>query len=159
MKSGLTRYLDTGEIRIYRDEDGDLKLRNNWDYPVKKAVRSFPLTHPWGYIALLDEKDKEIGIIEDLNKLDNASRKVLKDELERTYFVPVITKIYGIKEEFGIFIWKTETDRGSRTFEVAHREHLKKVGNRFFIRDADGNLYKIDNVENLDEHSKSLIDI
>jgi hypothetical protein len=159
MKSGLTRYLNANEIRIYRDEDGELKLRNSWAYTFKKAVRSFPLTHPWRYIALLDEKDKEIGIIEDLNKLDKVSRKVLKDELERMYFVPVITKIYEIKEEFGIFIWKTETDRGSRIFEVAHRERLKKAGNHFFIRDADGNLYKIDNLENLDEHSKGLIDI
>ena len=159
MKSDLTRYLNAGEIRIYRDEDGELKLRNSWDYTVKKAVRSFPLTHPWVYIALLDEKDKEIGIIENLNELDKTSRMVLKDELERTYFVPVITKIYEIKEEFGTYIWNTETDKGSRTFEVAHRERLKKVGNRFFIRDADGNLYKIANMENLDEHIKSLIDI
>jgi 6-pyruvoyl-tetrahydropterin synthase len=159
MKSGLTRYLDTDKIRIYRDEDGELKLRNSRDYTIKKAMRSFPLTHPWRYIAFLDEKDNEIGIIENVNELEKASREVLKDELERTYFVPVITKINEIKEEFGIFIWKTETDRGPRTFEVAHRERVKKAGNHFFIKDADGNLYKIDNVENLDEHSKGLIDI
>jgi len=64
--------------------------------------------------------------------------KVLKDELERVYFIPKIKKIHRIKEEFGVLIWETETDKGPRRFEVTSRRDVKKMGKRrIIVRDLD----------------------
>ena len=155
------KLLDPTKIRIYRDENGNLRLRTGVgvECRVLKVVRNFPITMPWRYITLFDENQKEIGILKDVNQLDKESAKVLKEELERVYFIPKITKIHSIKEEYGVLIWNTDTDKGSRTFEVTSRHNIRKIGNNHVIvKDADGNLYDIPNLKNLDERSEALID-
>ena len=148
--------LDPRKIRIFRDESGRLKLifDDNKEVLVRRVVRAFPLTMPWRYIILIDENGGEVGLLRDLKCLDEKSMKVLKEELERVYFIPKIKKIHRIKEEFGILIWETETDKGPRRFEVTSRRNIKKMGKRrIILRDADGNLYDIRDYADLDQKS------
>jgi len=153
--------LDPSKIRIRRDGSGRLRaiLDDAEEFRVKRIVRAFPLTMPWRYIILIDENDREIGLIRNIGDLDENSMRILKDELERVYFIPKITKIYQIKEEFGVLIWETETDKGPRRFEVTSRRNVKKMGKRrIIIRDADGNLYDIPDYANLDQKSLVLLE-
>ncbi|RJS83817.1 DUF1854 domain-containing protein, partial [Candidatus Bathyarchaeota archaeon] len=146
--------LDPRKIRIFRDEPGRLKLifDDNKEVLIKRVVRAFPLTMPWRYIILIDENGREVGLLRDLKCLDEKSMKALKEELERVYFIPKIKKIHRIKEEFGILIWETETDKGPRRFEVTSRRNIKKMGKRrIILRDADGNLYDIRDYADLDQ--------
>jgi len=148
--------LDPRKIRIFRDEPGRLKLifDDNKEVLIKRVVRAFPLTMPWRYIILIDENGREVGLLRDLKCLDEKSMKALKEELERVYFIPKIKKIHRIKEEFGILIWETETDKGPRRFEVTSRRNIKKMGKRrIILRDADGNLYDIRDYADLDQKS------
>jgi hypothetical protein len=86
--------LDPKKMRIYRDQFNRLKLKIEGDeeYPEVKATMGFPLTNPNHFISLIEmkdgKKDKEVGVIEDVRKLDSKSRKVLKEELKRAYFMP-----------------------------------------------------------------------
>lgn len=122
-------------------------------------MRAFPLTMPWRYIILIDENDREIGLIRDIGDLDESSMRTLREELEKVYFIPKIKRINRIKEEFGVLIWETETDRGPRRFEVTSRRDEKKIGRRrIIIRDADGNLYDIPNYADLDQKSIVLLE-
>ena len=153
--------LDPRKIRIFRDESGRLKLifDDNKEVLIKRVVRAFPLTMPWHYIILIDENGREVGLLRDLKCLDEKSMKVLKEELERVYFIPKIKKIHRIKEEFGILIWEAETDKGPRRFEVTSRRNIKKIcGRRIIIRDADGNLYDIPDYADLDQKSIILLE-
>jgi len=153
--------LDPKKIRICRDEMGRLKLifDDAVKITIKRVVRAFPLTMPWRYIILIDENDREIGLLRDIRELDESSMKVLKDELERVYFIPKIKRIYRIKEEFGVLIWETETDKGPRRFEVTSRRNVKKMGKRrIIVRDADGNLYDIPDYAHLDQKSIILLE-
>jgi hypothetical protein len=114
---------------------------------------------PWRYIILIDENDREIGLIRDIGDLDESSMRTLREELEKVYFIPKIKRINRIKEEFGVLIWETETDRGPRRFEVTSRRDEKKIGRRrIIIRDADGNLYDIPNYADLDQKSIVLLE-
>lgn len=153
--------LDPKKIRICRDESRKLRLifENDEKVTLKRIVRAFPLTMPWRYIILIDENNREIGLLRDTRALDEPSMKVLKDELERVYFIPKIKKIRQLKEEFGVLIWETETDKGPRRFEVTSRRNVKKMGKRrIIVRDADGNLYDIPDYADLDQKSIILLE-
>jgi len=153
--------LDPKKIRICRDESRRLRLifDNGEEVTIKRVVRAFPLTMPWRYIIFIDEDNREIGLLRDIKSLDESSMKELKDELEKVYFIPKIKRIRQIKEEFGVLIWETETDKGPRRFEVTSRRNVKKIGKRrIIVRDVDGNLYDIPDYTDLDQKSIILLE-
>ena len=169
--------LDPKNLSIYRDEFNRLRLKmgkngnnggngNNGDdeeHPAVMAVMGFPLTNPDQFISIIGmkdgKKDKEIGIIEDTKKLDSRSRKVLKGELKRAYFMPQITRINRLKEEHGMMKFNVETDKGQREFETRYKEDIRKLtGGHVVIKDSDGNRYEIKDYRRLDQRSVTFID-
>lgn len=160
--------LDPKKVRVYKDDFNSLRLKMEGDgedkeAPVVVATMGFPLTNPDHFISFVEvkngKKDKEIGVVEDLKKLDSKSRKILKEELKRAYFMPQITKINRMKEFHGIMKFDVETDKGSREFETRYREDIRKLpGGRVIIKDADGNRYEIKDYRKLDQRSVNLID-
>lgn len=157
--------LDPKNVRIYKDEFNRLRLEiiGEVEYLEVKAIMNFPLTNPDSFISFVEVKDgkkeQEIGVIEDVKKLDNKSKKVLRDELKRAYFMPEIVKINSLKEYHGIMKFDVETDKGRRVFETRYKEDIRKLpkGN-IAIKDADGNRYVIKDFRKLDERSMNLID-
>ncbi|MFC1713726.1 DUF1854 domain-containing protein [Candidatus Poribacteria bacterium] len=163
--------LDPKELSIYRDEFNRLRLKmegngkngDNEEHPAVVAVMGFPLTNPDQFISIIGmkdgKKDKEIGIIEDTKKLDSKSRKILKGELKRAYFMPQITKINRLKEDHGMMKFDVDTDKGQREFETRYKEDIRKLkGGHVVIKDSDGNRYEIKDYRRLDQKSVVLID-
>ena len=161
--------LDPKKVRIYRDEFNmlNLELRGNGkgdkgkSSPVE-AVMGFPLSYSDHLISFLEVKDgkrdAEVGMIEDVKKLDSKSRKVLKTELKRSYFMPRITRINRMKETHGIMKFDVETNKGQREFETKYKEDIRPMADgRIIIKDADGNRYEIRDYQKLDQKSISLI--
>lgn len=157
--------LNPKKIKLYKDEFNRIHLIIDGDkeYPEVKPVMGFPLTSSDNFISLFDfndgKKGDEIGIIEDIGKLDSESKKLLKHELKREYFIPQITKINAMTEFHGIMKFDVETDKGGRVFETRYKEDIRKMPNgRVVIRDADGNRYEIPDHTKLDQRSMNLID-
>lgn len=157
--------LDPKKVRLYKDEFNRLKLKIEGDreYPEVRVVMGFPLTDPEHFVSLFEvkdgKKDKEIGIIEDVGKLDHESKKVLRAELKKEYFMPKITKINSMSEFHGIMKFDVETDKGRRVFETRYKEDIRRLsGGHIVIRDADGNRYEIPDHRKLDQRSRNLID-
>jgi hypothetical protein len=157
--------LDPKKVQIYRDQFNKLKLKVEGDgeYPEVEAVMGFPLTNPDHFISFIEvkdgKKDKEIGVIEDVGKLDSKSRKVLRRQLKKAYFMPRVTKINRMKENHGIMKFEVETDKGQREFETRYKEDIRKLpAGRVIIKDADGNRYEIKDYRKLDQRSINLID-
>ena len=77
--------------------------------------------------------------------LDEISRQIVVEELERTYFMPRITDVYDIHDDLGVVSWEVATDKGDRSFHVRNiRQNVRKMGRRrLVIRDVDGNRYEI----------------
>ena len=157
--------LDPKKLRIYRDDFNKLRLEIKDDRECSEvaATMGFPLTNSGHFISLIEVKDgkrdKEIGIIEDIAKLDSKSKKVLREELKRGYFMPRITKINRLKESHGVMKFDVETDKGEREFETRYKEDIRRLpAGRVIIRDADGNRYEIKDYRKLDQHSAHLID-
>lgn len=160
--------LDPKKIRIYRDEFNRLRLKfgnpeGNGEPPEVEVAMGFPLTNSEHFVSLVEvkdgKKDKEIGMIEDIRKLDSKSRKILKAELKRAYFMPKIMRINRLKEYHGVMKFDVETEKGRREFETRYKEDIRRLsGGRVVIKDADGNRYEIKDYRKLDQRSINLID-
>ncbi|MBW3624465.1 MAG: DUF1854 domain-containing protein [Armatimonadetes bacterium] len=155
--------LDPERVRLVKDRPGWLlfSMDGEVDDPIRvKPVRTFPLTDPEHYISLLDEEEDEVGVIEDPRKLESKSRRVLRSLLEHTYFLPIIQKINRIIEDYGVYRWEVETNKGEKTFEVRGRDDVHFVANgHIIIRDIDGNRYHVPSLGRLDADSRTMMDI
>ena len=154
--------LDPAHLRLFRDrfEDLNLELEDGRTVGPVTAHRAFPITAEEGFIVLRDGDGQEVGVVQQVAKLDPTSRQVLDAALERTYFAPRITSVNSIKEEFHVPRWDVMTDRGPRVFQIrSSRSDIRPLGGgRVLLRDADGNRYEIPNYHKLDPDSRALVE-
>jgi len=105
------------------------------------------------------QRPKEIGVVQDIQKMCPESRKIVEEELEMMYFIPKIIRINRIRSERGSYKWMVETDRGEREFDVQHREDIRIIeSNRVIVKDVDGNRFEIPNYSRLDSRSRSMLE-
>lgn len=159
MSADVDNTLDPNEVDIHLGESGKPIIRiGDEEKIVSRFIRSFPLTSPNGFVSIWDEEENELGVIKNVGELDESSRKVLNQELEKAYFMPKVRKILRVEELYGgITEFSVKTDRGYRDFEIHGRSAVRMLGaNRVVITDVDGNKYEIPNLEDLDSRSKSL---
>ncbi len=123
--------------------------------------RAFPFDLPYSYISVLDIDSVEIGVIADIDALGEENAALLRAELDRKYYTPIINKIISVKEKFGYSYWKVLTDEGELdlTLHDTFRSLLKVGGTRIFINDMDGNRYEIPDIEKLDRKSYKKIEL
>ena len=152
-------FLDLSKTRFERAPDGTLRVMIEDQLCALRveALRAFPLSHPRENIVLRDGADKTIGTLRALDELPEPAKTWLEEQLERRYFLPQVTAIYGILERFGSSVWDLETDRGRVTASTRQmHEALHEVEpNRFLITDAEGNRYEIRDVRALDSDSRA----
>lgn len=155
------RFLAPEECRFEESPGGLLVLHVDGERYESVAVhRAFPFTYGDDYLSVRDKEGNEIGMIRKVSEFDKAARRLIRDELERRYFVPTILRIDRIKEEFGYAYWDVVTDRGPRRFTIRGvQESVLPVGSdRLLIIDVDGNRYEIPQVSKLDAKSFKLVD-
>ena len=153
------RMLNPGTLRFAATEGGFLALtvtggEGTGHYPRINAYRTFPLSAADGYLSLRDADGSEIGILESLADLRPDQAALLREELERRYFTPVIEQVRSLKEEFGYSYWLVDTDAGQRRFTVqSGKNNVTVVGDsRLLIVDVDGNRFFVDNYRRLDRN-------
>lgn len=123
--------------------------------------RMFPFNIPFKYISVLNTDSEEIGMIVDLSIFDNETETLLKNELERKYYVCPLTELISIKDRFGFSYWKAkgiDSDISFTIKDVHSSVRLDGLGN-IMISDIDGNRYTLPSVDKLDSKSKKLIEL
>ncbi len=164
------KLLNPENIKITIDDQQEVTLELKDRNKIYKDVEinpAFPLSQIGHYLSLKyyegdgnNNEDKvEIGMIKDINNLDRKSRKAVEQALEKIYFMPKITRIYEIEEEFGVTRWEVETEKGRRSFDIkSRRKDVRPHGHgRIVIHDIDGNRYEIPDIEKLDEESYTIL--
>ena len=113
--------------------------------------RAFPYNDPDRYISVLDEDGYEYGIIEVLSRFDEKTISMLNKALNRKYFIPQITKIISIKEQFGFSFWKVMTDKGECEFSVkdTFKSIIRVSEIKIVILDSDGGRFCIEDINAL----------
>ena len=123
--------------------------------------RCFPFETPDEYISVLDKDGREYGMILRLSDLPISAQEIIRGELYRKYFCPVIEKITALKDKLGYSYWTVETDCGEMSFSTHDTyRNIARVGNGMLIvTDVDGNRYRINDVSKLDRKSFKKIEL
>ncbi|MCL2089544.1 MAG: DUF1854 domain-containing protein [Oscillospiraceae bacterium] len=137
-------YLTESDSRFEETEGGMLRLVYKDEGKIVYLYRSFPFTAPNEFISVRDDDGKEIGIIRDIRNLSGETAAAVSKALKARYFVPVITKIISVKEEYGYSYWYVGTDKGECRFVAQMgRASITLSPTRVMIRDLDGNRFEI----------------
>lgn len=153
--------LDANRLDLHLDEKEELnmKIEGEGEYKDIHVNPAFPLSEVGRYLSFVDNENNEIGMLKDMNNLNNESKEVLEDILERIYFMPKIIEIHDIEEEFGVTRWDVVTEKGPRSFDIrSRRRDVRPFGkNRIIIHDVDGNRYEIPDHTKLDKKSQQVL--
>ncbi len=159
-------YLDPQAIKFgYDGENLTLTMTDGVYYPRVTLRRCFPFSNNGLYITVRlpdteRERGKEIGIINGIDALALESRDAVTSELKLHYFVPVIKKIYKVKEEYGFINWQVLTDRGDKEFimrdnVIATTRQISDT--RWLLIDINQARFEINDDGSLDDRSRSLM--
>lgn len=131
------------------------------DYGRVLLHRAFPFDHPDGLVSVLQEDGFEIGVIRSIADFDDKTAAILRDVLDKTYFIPEITRIYSTKDRFGFVYFKCATDKGDVDFVLRNPfGSIIRLGeHNIYLIDVDGNRYHIPDVSKLDRKSYRKIEL
>lgn len=121
----------------------------------------FPYDEPERYISVLNSSGEEVGIIADINDLEEKSAEAVRSELKIKYYTPKIKKILRMKERGGFAYWTVITENGKCEFTVRDNfRNFFKIGeNSAVIYDMDSNRFMIESITALDRKSRKTIDL
>ena len=122
-------------------------------------VRAFPLTDPERFLSICNAQGRELVVVPSLDVLPAESRQLLKAELTRREFVPVITRIVDIAIAVEPTEWSVETDRGATKFLIEGGDAIRRTGpDRCLVTDTQGVRYLIPDRKQLDAPSRRLLE-
>lgn len=154
------RIFDPKRIRVFRAAGVPrLTILDDRSWVKISVARAFPLSDPDHYIGFLDGNGKDAGLLHDPGLLDTDSRRIVDEELEKRYFVPVVERVISVKEEFGTIYWVVETDRGEKEIIARNlRDNLMELASsRVILTDVDGNRFEFPDINRLDGKSQGII--
>lgn len=153
----FTRRGDTLSLTITEQEV-------NVQYPRVILRACFPVSNDTGYLSIRDandEKQAEIGIIEDWTQLAPQDREAVAAEMGLYYFVPKIRRIHSIKEELGFLYWSVDTDKGPQEFvmrnQIIHGTR-QVTPTHWLVIDVNDARHEIPDVTALDSRSQKLLE-
>lgn len=148
-------------------KDGFLSLtfKDNGEEKVYDRVflhRAFPHELLWEYISVIGGENKEIGLIYNVNDFASEDAELLKTEIKRKYYSPVIAEIHSVKERYGFSYWKVSADDG-RVLNFTMQDTFGKIirigEDSAILIDVDGNRYTIKSISGLDKKSYRKIEL
>ncbi len=156
-------FIPPDDVRIFTDATGKTRMAvgDKCAHLDVKIARCFPQSEPDGYWVVSYRDDRVIGVIVDPEDLDRESLEAASARLDQQYFMPRITAVLSLKEEFGAVYFEVETDRGSRSFVTkgvreAAQEELDD--GEILITDVNENRYSIPDWQSMDPRSRRLLE-
>ena len=158
------RFLTKDNAVFHRTEGGFVALEfGDRKYDRVGIYLTFPLTEPEEYISVreADEKAKEIGIIENLSQLEKDQQDMIREQIRLRYFMPVITKVLDIRDEYGYAYWNVTTNFGACRFTTRMSgDAVLLLGDaRMMVTDIDGNRYEIPDFYRLSVTERKKLDL
>jgi hypothetical protein len=157
------RFLDPAQVHVTlpaEDAGPRVELKGELTVPNAQFRRLLPLSEPGTFIAIQDGAKKEIGVLKNLEGMDEASRTLVNRILDRQYFTPKVSTIKSLKPEGGMWHFIVETSRGPAEYYVRNwRDSAHEISaNRWLVHSVDGQRFEIPKVDEMDAQSQSLMD-
>ncbi len=151
----------TPENASFLMKNGLLYLTLNGEETGVTLFRQFPFDLLWEYISVLDEEEREKGIVRSVDLFDAETKELLVRELKKRYYSVTVTKILSVRERFGFSYWRVETEEGERKFTL--RDTLKNItsvnGSRVLFTDVNGNRFEVPDLASLDVKSRKRLEL
>ena len=158
------KFITPENAKFSRTEGGFVALSfEGKEYNRIGVYLTFPLTNPDEYISIreADEKAKEIGVIAKLDSLEKDQADMIREQIKLRYFMPSITKVIDVKDEYGYAYWNVLTSFGACRFTtgMGGDSVVALSDARILITDIDGNRYEIADFNTLSPAEKKKLDI
>lgn len=158
------RFLTGENAEFTRTLGGFIALKTgDKEYARVGVYLTFPLTNPEEFISIreTDEKAKEIGLIESMDKFPREQQEMLREQIKLRYFMPVITKILDVKDEYGYAYWNVVTTFGACRFttQLSGDVVIHLSDSRLLVTDIDGNRYEIPDFYQLGVMERKKLDL
>jgi hypothetical protein len=156
-----TEPTSAAKFSLSRDEWGQLVLTSVGNsLPVAVTPTAlFPISDPENWISLRGPDGVEQACVEDPNSLPAETRELLRGELARQEFVPVIERIVRVSGTMEPSEWTVETDRGPTSFVLESEEDVRRIGdNQIVIVDAHATRYHIPDLTAVDAKSRRIVE-
>ena len=153
--------LERKPFTLKRDHDTVL-LQYTGDkesFPVK-FIRHRPISALKSEISILHAtQNQELVYIGLEDTLDNETQSIINEEIEKSYFIPVITKINSIITRFGIHYWDVETSYGPKVFLLrSPAQNIEwKTETHCMLKDTMGVYFEIPDYSSMDASSQSIM--
>lgn len=146
------------ELRLEKRADGLLWAVKDGTERAVTVRRCFPWSEPLRHLSLRDANDEEVTVVVHPAELDEPSRRVLEEAVREAGFAFTITRVLEVEEEVELRHWRVETRQGRRTFQTRLDDWPRPLpGGGFLIRDVGGDLYRLENPQQLDKKSRELL--
>jgi hypothetical protein len=137
-------------LGLYLEADGI-----HTEVNIKKC---FPWSRPQEFWSLCDNDGKELHLVEDIDKLENANRTILLSYLSEMDFIFKITKVAKVEEEVELRIYHLETEQGFRKVFTKLEDWPEQLPNgRVMIQDLSGDLFSLHCLAELDKDSQKAL--
>jgi hypothetical protein len=151
----------TTHFELARDPFGKLTLTNAGGevFAGVAPVRAFPVQDPHDGIAIVNTDGKEVAWIDRLDDLPAPQRALVREELGAREFMPEISRIVAVSSYATPSTWTVATDRGDAELVLRGEEDIRRIGSEsLLISDTHGIHFLIRYTEELDKHSKKILD-
>lgn len=147
-------------FNLIRNQAGRLVFTEN-DASVENVVpvRAFPIAAPGECLSLTDAEGHELAWIEKLSDLPASIHALIEEELACREFTPKICRIVEVSSFATPSTWRVQTDRGEAELLLKAEDHIRRLTHTaLLITDSHGVSFLIRDVEQLDAHSRKLLD-
>lgn len=122
-------------------------------------VHAFPISAPAEGVALVSADGHELAWIGNLNDLSGNTRKLVIEELASREFIPEIKQLLQVSTFATPSIWSVETDRGHTSFILKGEDDIRRLNqNSLLIADSNSIHFLIRDIQQLNKHSRKLLD-
>jgi hypothetical protein len=146
---------------LWRNASGRLQLTtaDGTQHDGVFPVRAFPITAPDYGFSIVSASGQELLWLEDLHDVDDGSRELLSAELAQREFIPEIRRINQVSSFATPSSWQIKTDRGETVLILKAEDHIRRLSaTSLLIADSHGINFLIRDIEQLDKHSRKLLD-
>jgi hypothetical protein len=148
-------------FKLIRNTAGQLQLTtsNNEVHNGVYPVRAFPISAANEGLSLLNREGHELAWINQLSDLSENIRTLIAEELMQREFMPEIQRISHVSSFATPSTWQLITNRGEATLTLKSEDHIRRLTHTsLLISDSHGIDFLIPEIDQLDKHSRKLLD-
>jgi hypothetical protein len=149
------------DFKLARNAAGQLQFTNSDGtvFDGINLVRAFPISAPDEGLSIISQEGHELAWIPSLVDMPPQIKELIQTELVQREFMPVIQRINQVSSFATPSIWNVMTDKGNTQLTLKAEDQIWRLkNNRLLITDKNGVNFMINNIEQLDKHSRKLLD-